>query len=177
MCLIGDLAVGKTSLIKRYVFDEFDDRYLSTLGTKITKREMFLEYPKMNLEVDVTVLIYDMIGEKGFRRLLQDVYFHGAGGLMAVCAVTEGETLDSMEEWVENAYGVAGEIPLHVIGNKIDLKDQTVLSEEEVKRVSTSYHSPCDFTSAKTGENVEKAFESIARRIANRAIEIRLEGM
>ena len=75
ICLVGDSAVGKTSLIKRYVFDEFDDRYIFTLGAKITKREMVLKYPELELEVDVKVLIFDIIGEIGFRRLLREAYY------------------------------------------------------------------------------------------------------
>lgn len=170
MCLVGDSAVGKTSLIRRYVFDEFDDRYLSTLGAKVTKREMLMEYPELELEVDVKLLIFDIIGEKGFRRLLQEAYFQGARGLMAVCDVTRGETLDSLEDWVENAYVLTGEIPLHVMANKIDLEDNIAVSEREVKNISGSFHSPCDFTSAKTGKNVEKVFQLIARRLVNRAV-------
>lgn len=170
ICLVGDSAVGKTSLIKRYVFDEFDDRYLTTLGTKITKREMLLEYPELDLELDMKVLIFDIIGEQGFRRLLREAYFEGAKGLMGVCDITRGDTLDSLEDWIENAYGLTGEVPLYVMANKIDLEDDIVVSESEVKNLSGSYHSPYDFTSAKTGENVEKVFELITQRIVDRAI-------
>lgn len=170
ICLVGDSAVGKTSLIKRYVFDEFDDRYIFTLGAKITKREMVLKYPELELEVDVKVLIFDIIGEIGFRRLLREAYFHGANGLMAVCDVTRGETLERLDDWVDIAQSVTGEVPLHVMANKYDLKDDIVVSENEVNSLSASYHSPYDFTSAKTGENVEKAFEVISRKLVNRAI-------
>ena len=170
ICLVGDSAVGKTSLIKRYVFDEFDDRYLTTLGTKVTKREMLLEYPELDLELDMKVLIFDIIGEKGFRRLLREAHFEGAKGLMAVCDITRGDTLDSLEDWIENAYGLTGEVPLYVMANKIDLQDDVVVSESEVKNLSSSYHSPYDFTSAKTGENVEKVFEFITQRMVDRAI-------
>lgn len=170
ICLVGDSAVGKTSLTKRYVFDEFDDRYLTTLGTKVTKREMVLHYPEQGYEVDVKLLIFDIIGEKGFRRLLRDAYFQGATGLMAVCDVTRGETLDSLDDWARNACEVIGKVPIHLMANKTDLKDDIVVSESEINKASRALESPYDFTSAKTGENVEKVFKFITQRMVDRAI-------
>lgn len=175
ICLVGDSSVGKTSLIRRYVFDEFDDRYISTLGTKVTKRELVVPFPELDVNVEVKLLIFDIIGEKGFRQLLKDAYFHGANGLMAVCDVTRGETLDSLDDWIDNAYEVTGRIPLHVLANKVDLKDAIVLSKNEINQVSKAFDSSYDFTSAKTGENVEKVFDIIARRIASRVIGHRFE--
>ncbi|TET90410.1 MAG: GTP-binding protein [Methanomassiliicoccales archaeon] len=170
VCLVGDSSVGKTSLIKKYVFDQFDDRYISTLGTKVTKRELSIPYPNLDLEVEVKLLIFDIIGEKGFRQLLREAYYQGANGLMAVCDVTRGETLDSLDDWIDNAYDVTGNVPLHVMANKIDLKDEVVVSEREINQVSKAFDSPFDFTSAKTGENVEKVFELIAKRLVNKAV-------
>lgn len=170
ICLVGDSAVGKTSLIKRYVFDEFNDRYLTTLGTKVTKREMVLHCPEQECEVDVKLLIFDIIGEKGFRRLLREAYFQGANGLMAVCDATRGETLDSLEDWARNACEVTGKVPIHLMANKMDLKDGIVVSESEINKASRVLDSAYDFTSAKTGENVEKVFEFITQRMVDRAI-------
>lgn len=170
ICLVGDSTVGKTSLIKRYVFDEFDDRYLSTLGTKVTKRKLQVPFPDLDLEVDVKLLIFDIIGEKGFRQLLREAYFQGANGLMAVFDVTRGDTLDSLDDWVENAYDVTGNIPTHLIANKVDLSDEVVVTEVEVNQVSKNLNSPFVFTSAKTGENVEKVFKYIGTKLVNRAV-------
>lgn len=170
ICLVGDSTVGKTSLIKRYVFDEFDDRYLSTLGTKVTKRKLQVPFPDLDLEVDVKLLIFDIIGEKGFRQLLREAYFQGANGLMAVFDVTRGDTLDSIDDWVDNAYDVTGSIPTHLIANKVDLSDEVVVTEAEVNRASKNLDSPFVFTSAKTGENVEKVFKYIGTKLVNRAV-------
>ncbi len=65
ICLIGEAAVGKTSLIRRYVEDAFDDKYISTLGAKVSKKELVLDSPSGPLNVDMT--IWDIMGEKGFR--------------------------------------------------------------------------------------------------------------
>ena len=170
ICMVGDSAVGKTSLIKRYVYDEFDDRYLSTLGTKISKRETIVPFPEYELDVNVKLLIFDIIGERGFRKLLREAYFQGAASLIAVCDVTRAETLEGLMDWIDSACEVTGEVPIHILANKIDLKDDIVLSEREVNQVSSDYHSPHEFTSAKSGENVEKVFHFIAKKLANRAV-------
>jgi len=76
ICLVGEYAVGKTSLIQRFVVDTFQDRYIPTIGTKITKAFIPLKQGNENVQVDMT--IWDIMGEKGFRELLKDAYFDGA---------------------------------------------------------------------------------------------------
>jgi GTPase SAR1 family protein len=76
ICLVGEGAVGKTSLIRRYVLDEFDDRYISTLGAKITKKELVIGVPTDGNSLKVDMTIWDIMGEKGFRDLLKEAYFH-----------------------------------------------------------------------------------------------------
>jgi small GTP-binding protein len=175
VCLVGDSGVGKTSLIRRFVFDEFDDRYLATLGAKITKREILVPLPDHDTQVKMKLLIFDIIGEKGFRKLLKEAFFYGANGLVAVCDVTNGDTLESLEDWIENAYSVTGTIPVRVLANKVDLNGKGVLTNGEVGRFCRPYHSPHDFSSAKTGENVEKAFNRIAKNLADRVMTRRLD--
>ena len=63
VCLLGDIAVGKTSLIRRFVLDQFDDKYISTVGTKVTKKKMDFEFPEANCSVEVTLLIWDIMGQ------------------------------------------------------------------------------------------------------------------
>src|SRR6058998_3662393 len=76
VCLVGEGAVGKTCLIRRFIQDQFDDRYISTLGAKVSKKEIKVDGPNGGMDVDMT--IWDIMGEKGFRELLKEAYFHGA---------------------------------------------------------------------------------------------------
>ncbi len=76
ICLVGEGAVGKTCLIRRFIQDQFDDRYISTLGAKVSKKEIKVDGPNGGMDVDMT--IWDIMGEKGFRELLKEAYFHGA---------------------------------------------------------------------------------------------------
>ncbi|MFQ6106687.1 MAG: Rab family GTPase [Thermoplasmata archaeon] len=170
ICLVGEGAVGKTSLIRRYVLDEFDDRYISTLGAKITKKELTVGDPDNGDEVHIDMTIWDIMGEKGFRELLKEAYFHGAQGILAVCDVTRRNTLSDLESWISAIETVTGKIPIEFLANKIDLKDQLTFTETELREMSERYHSPYLFTSAKTGENVETAFGQIANRILVKAV-------
>ncbi len=165
VCLVGEAAVGKTSLIRRFVHDNFDDKYIQTLGTKVSKKEIGLDTPGDDgVQVDMT--IWDIMGQKGFRELLKEAYFYGAKGIIAVCDVSRKNTLDDLDDWIEGVYSVTGRIPIEIFANKVDLEDKTEVGKGEVEQFSKAYDSPFHFTSAKTGENVEDAFKGLARRIA-----------
>jgi len=166
VCLVGEAAVGKTSLIRRFVLDDFDDKYIQTLGTKVSKKEIAVPAWEGSEAVKVDMTIWDIMGQKGFRELLKEAYFYGAKGVIAVADVTRRTTLDDLDDWIEGVYSVTGKIPIQFMANKWDLKDQAELGEEELTQATKAYDSPFFFTSAKTGENVEKSFQDLAERIA-----------
>ena len=166
VCLVGEAAVGKTSLIRRFVLDDFDDKYIQTLGTKVSKKELTVAIPdgSGNMKVDMT--IWDIMGQKGFRELLKEAYFYGAKGILAVCDVTRRRTLDDLDDWIEGVYSVTGRVPIEFLGNKVDLANEIQVREEEMVQAARAYDSSFHFTSAKSGVNVELAFQSLAERIA-----------
>src|SRR5438132_11361318 len=89
VCLVGEAAVGKTSLIRRFVQDDFDDRYITTLGAKVSKREIVFDMPdRKQIQMDIT--IWDIMGEKGFRELLKEAFFYGANGGATCTDTTAG---------------------------------------------------------------------------------------
>lgn len=166
VCLVGEAAVGKTSLIRRFVLDDFDDKYIQTLGTKVSKKELVTQAPDSSGELKVDMTIWDIMGQKGFRELLKEAYFYGAKGILAVCDVTRRRTLEDLDDWIEGVYSVTGRIPIEFLANKVDLKDEGEVGEEEMVQAARAYDSPFRFTSAKSGVNVEIAFQSLAERIA-----------
>nr|AKQ03959.1 small GTP-binding protein [uncultured euryarchaeote Rifle_16ft_4_minimus_39] len=166
ICLVGEAAVGKTSLIRRFVLDDFDDKYIQTLGTKVSKKELSLANPVGGSELKVDMTIWDIMGQKGFRELLKEAYFYGAKGIIAVCDVTRRSTLDDLDDWIEGVYSVTGKVPIQFLANKVDLKDKTEFGDSEIQQAIRAYDSPSFFTSAKTGENVEAGFQSLAERVA-----------
>lgn len=172
--MVGDNSVGKTSLIRRYVFDDFEDKYLATLGAKVTKKNEIVPFPELGVEYEIAMIIYDIMGAKEFRSLLREAYFFGAQGLIAVCDLTSGETFESLEDWIMNAFNVTGKIPVELLANKSDLEGEFVITESEIEKLSDNYESTHKMTSAKTGANVEPAFEDIAMLLAKRNLAAKL---
>src|SRR2546428_7402314 len=166
VCLVGEAAVGKTSLIRRFVLENFDDKYIQTLCTKVSKKELTSSSPDGSGELKIDMTIWDIMGQKGFRELLKEAYFYGARGILAVCDVTRKKTLEDLDDWIEGVYSVTCKIPIEFLGIKVDLKDQIQLSEDDMVQAARGYDSPFLFTSAKAGVNAENAFQSLAERVA-----------
>jgi small GTP-binding protein len=166
ICLVGEHAVGKTCLIRKYVFNEFSDRYICTLGAKVAKKKLAIQHPKTKEPIDVELLIWDIMGQKGFRQLLQEAYFFGAKGIIAVCDNTRENTLSGLENWIGGIQKTTEEIPTVFLGNKCDLVDMQEIGLNELKSFASGYESPGAYlSSAKTGLNVENAFNKMGRRI------------
>lgn len=170
VCLVGEAAVGKTSLIRRFVKDGFDDRYVTTLGAKVSKKEIQVEIPERDLIIQMDMVIWDIMGEKGVRDLLKEAFFHGAQGILAVCDITRYSTLRELDDWVQSVYNVVGEISVVYTINKVDLKDEVMVlfEEKEVTMAAQAFDAPHFYASAKTGSNVQIAFQSLADDIVRR---------
>ncbi len=163
VCLVGEFAVGKTSLVNRFVHNIFRDRYFATIGARITKAEV----DEVGSETtQVVMTLWDIMGEKGFRELLKEAYFDGAHGALAVCDMTRPETLDELEGWLSALDRIAGKVPVVLVGNKTDLEEEIVTREDEIARFAEDRSCHYLVTSAKTGENVRAAFQVLAEVIA-----------
>lgn len=157
--LLGDGAVGKTSLIRKYVLDKFDDKYITTIGTKVTKK--VVEFKRHRATIELTLMIWDVLGQRGYITI-QTSSYRGAEGAVMVCDLTRKETLQSIENyWLPNLRQVGGDIPMVIVGNKCDLADQIQIAEGELKAYARKYDAPCFRSSAKTGENVEALFRTL----------------
>ena len=166
ICFIGDAGVGKTSLIKRFVLDVFDDRYIATIGTKVTKK--IVEVDNNGTPVKVMMLVWDIMGQKGFRELLREAYFFGAHGAIAVCDMTNKETLEELRYWIKALTDVAGDVPMVFAGNKADLENEMVVKESDLQELASKYDAKAFLTSAKTGQNVENLFEALGLAVSEK---------
>ncbi len=152
VCLAGEFAVGKTSLLRRIVDDTFDDRYLATLGAKVTKTVLTVQMPGSKKKGHVDLTIWDIMGNRGFRELLKEAYFQGVQGILAVCDVTRTGTLDDLEGWRRSIEKVTGRVPSYVLVNKVDLTEETRLTASDLEAFCKEWDCPYLLTSAKTGE-------------------------
>jgi small GTP-binding protein len=156
LCLLGDGAVGKTSLVGRYVFDVFDDKYIMSFGTKVSKKSVDLG------DVSVDLMLWDILGQKTHKSL-HGAYYRGATGALIVCDSTRVETIQSLSSWVDGFLSVVGEMPVTILVNKSDLERAYPL--EDVISFGESIGSTVYETSAKTGLNVEESFREMSRRM------------
>ncbi len=166
ICLLGDPAVGKTSLIRRYVFDMFDDKYITTIGTKVTKKTVTV--PPLRPEaptIKITLLIWDILGQREYARL-HPVYYQGAEAAFIVCDGTRGETGRSLATWAQSFHKVVGDVPLVFLVNKWDLIDPATFDGGSIAAVAEQYGAKVYYTSALVGTNVNDAFTHIAELLA-----------
>ncbi|KYK29501.1 MAG: hypothetical protein AYK23_05075 [Candidatus Proteinoplasmatales archaeon SG8-5] len=154
--LLGDSAVGKTSLIRRFVTDKFDDKYITTIGTKVTKKELSLV--RDDATIDLTLMIWDILGQEGYTSI-QAKSYRGADGVLFVCDLTRSDSLQNVEKyWLSELNKVVQDVPAVLVGNKVDLQDEITVSEDELATFGRRLDTPHFLSSAKTGENVEKVF-------------------
>jgi small GTP-binding protein len=175
ICLIGDSRVGKTSLIKRYVKDEFDDKYIATIGAKISKKDMKVDVQNNDISyiTTITLSIWDLIGhrDREYWSLLKRYYLNTDGALF-VCDITSKQTLDNLKEWITSLFNTIGVIPFIIMANKADLNDEADISEDELKELTTQYNSEFYYTSAKSGSNVNISFKRLSEIMAANTIRI-----
>ena len=157
--LIGDGGVGKTTLIRKFVYDMFDDKYIQTIGTKVSKKKVVF----LNLNTDCNLMVWDVQGQRNDPLLTR--YFAGAEGALFVCDVTRQQTLENLPEWISDFHTACGKVPIILLGNKADLLDQAQFGEPDIKALAQRYGADAYTTSAKSGTNVEKSFYDLAMLI------------
>ena len=160
--LLGDPAVGKTSLIKKYVQDVFDDRYLNTIGAKVMKKNLGVHKPATGEIVDLKLILWDIAGQESFATV-KKAYYKGASGALVACDSTRRETMEHVHHWIENLFDVSGVIPFIIIVNKSDLEKEAAFTLDEVRKEFQPYEAPVYATSAKTGFNVELVFHELGK--------------
>ncbi len=166
VCMLGEFSVGKTSLIRRFVHERFDDAYLSTVGVKVSRKSIVL--PKDGAIVDLTMMLWDLAGSEEFSQLRAS-YLRGTMGAVLVCDLTRPETLSQLQNYVESLHALNLHVPLVIAANKLDLTDQLALTEAQVAEVAGSLTAPYYLTSAKQGEGVELFFRDLGQRMIEHA--------
>jgi small GTP-binding protein len=165
VCLLGDGAVGKTSLIRRFVNNMFTEDYLLTIGTRTSKKRIVVKKPELQRDFYITLMIWDIMGQISFRKLLHPTYLKGARGALLVCDMTREETLEHLDDWIDSLFVEGQVMPSVFVANKNDLSEHHTFSVNDLDRAASAYDSPYFVTSAKTGINVEDAFNALGEKI------------
>lgn len=159
ICMVGMFGTGKTSLVQRFVYSMFSQKYHSTVGVKVDRKEVDVD------GATVKLLLWDIEG----RTAEQDIpgsYLKGTHGILYVVDGTRRETLDELESIQESARRAAGGVPSVVALNKCDLTDEWKLKDkDETALRRRALHSIR--TSAKLGDGVESVFQWLARATVN----------
>jgi small GTP-binding protein len=157
VCLLGGFGVGKTSLVKRYVQSIFSDTYLTTVGVKIEKKMVTVG------AAEVALIIWDIAGEDDVTGI-RTSYLRGSAGYFLVVDVTRGETLEVSKSIQARVTAEIGSVPFLFLFNKTDLKEQWDIPEQSIEDLQAAGHVVLR-TSAKTGEGVEEAFQTLTQRM------------
>lgn len=166
--LLGEGGVGKTSLRRTYLGEGFKKNYAMTIGADFAAKRLMLD------GWNITSNIWDLAGQSKFKAM-RETYYKGASGALLVFDISRRETLNALDNWIEELrVNNQGElVPIIVIGNKADLRNlvtDTVSIDDALKyaqELSNKFQTQIHYveSSAKTGENVNKAFELLIKQI------------
>lgn len=157
LCVIGEPAVGKTSLINQFVHEKFITDYKPTLGISITSQSYDIQGFD---EKQMNFMIWDVAGQKFFQRVRQ-YYYMGSNVTFIVFDTTRRETFEKVEYWFDDIHKVIPNLPIVIVGNKIDLDADRQVSHDEGESLARKLRCSYMETSAKSGENVRDAFSIV----------------
>ena len=160
ICMLGAFAVGKTSLVQRYVENIFSEKYQTTIGVKISKKSITLGNQTIEL------VLWDLAGKDGISEL-RTTYLRGASGYLLVVDKTRANTINVASELHNVAQEVLSEIPFIILVNKWDLQGKWDIDEDTIANLRENTGETI-ITSAKTGMGVNEAFERLAIKITER---------
>ncbi len=155
VCMLGAFAVGKTSLVSRFVSSLFSEKYLTTVGVKIDKKSLNMD------NREVTLLLWDIYGQDEFQTVQQS-YLRGSSGYLLVVDGTRRATLETAVRLRQSAEQVVGNVPFVVVLNKADLESDWQVDEPGIWKLADQ-GTPIVRTSAKTGAGVEETFLALTR--------------
>ncbi|KAL4235426.1 Ras-related protein Rab-22A [Mactra antiquata] len=159
LCLLGDSGVGKSSIVLRFVRDQYKDHVESTIGASFMTKHLVVD------DNTYVFQIWDTAGQEKYRALAP-MYYRGASAAIVVYDVTRECSFPAVKDWVrELRHNVPGNMVVAIAGNKCDLTELREVRTEDAKQYAEDIDAIFTETSALTAENIKELFESIARRL------------
>ena len=157
--LLGDSSVGKTCFLMRYSDNTFQEIHMSTIG---------LDYKLKNVQLDdgkmYKIQIWDTAGQDRFRSITKN-YYKGAHGIVLIYDITDKKTFENVRNWVKQIKEeVSDKVCIILVANKIDAEDKRVVSTEEGEKMAAEYDMMFFECSAKTGNNIDNAFNQLVKK-------------
>ncbi|MFZ1804570.1 MAG: Rab family GTPase [Nitrospira sp.] len=161
VCMLGGFAVGKTSLVRRFVSNVFSDHYHTTIGVTVEKKSVTVD------DRDVMLVLWDLYGEDEFQRV-RDSYLRGSSGYILVMDGTRKATLDTALALQQTALRTVGTVPFISIINKADVRSEWEIDERTIEQLRAQGWTVL-FGSAKLGQGVEELFVALATQLVHAA--------
>ncbi len=166
--VIGEGAVGKTALVNRFTTGQFEKDYKTTIGSQFAVKLTHISPPESQYATGIKIQAWDVAGQARFKAV-RKMYYSGAAGVILVFDVTRRRSFSELVKWLEESdESIGGRVPMVCVGNKIDLPDRAV-SSEEAKQWAESQGFVYMESSAKTGEGVADMFTILAELMWNEA--------
>jgi len=162
VAVIGGDAVGKRTLVHRSAFDPVSDRFVATLGAKVSKKEIVL--PVRLRDGTFIDLILWTVNPRALTKR-ESALLRGTAAILGVCDATRMQTLEELDGLMQTVRRTAADGPLVLAVNKWDLSGERQLQPDDALRFAQAHAADCFFTSATTGENVEAAFQALGEQV------------
>jgi small GTP-binding protein len=166
--LLGEAAVGKSSLLRRYTENTFDEEYKQTIGTTFATKDVDVTDSEGDVR-KVRLNVWDMGGQSTYRELRRQ-FMKGASAAIIVYDVTRPDTFMAMNNWFESFKEVCPDTPVLISANKVDLNDQRMVPQEPGMMLRDWFQSEYFETSAKTGDEVNNVFSRTAEVVLAKAL-------
>jgi small GTP-binding protein len=155
--MLGDSAVGKTSLISQFLTQKFDENYLTTIGKDKLEKKVVMEDGN-----EIKLIIWDTAGQERFHSIATST-IKGSQGIVLTFDLTKKSTFNSLEAWLNDIQENSNEVPVVIFGNKCDLFEKYEIENEDAKKFAKDHNLQYFETSAKQNVNVQEGFNSIAK--------------
>lgn len=160
LLIIGDSSVGKSNFLFQFIENKFTDTHIATIGFDFKSQNVTLPTSKQVVKLQ----IWDTAGQERFMSVNKNLFLR-VQGMLLMYDITNRESFEHISNWVENIKEICSSIPIVLVGNKSDMEELRIVTEEEGKAVAKKLKMSFFETSGKTGSNVREAIYEIAEQI------------